>query len=94
MMRLYWARNDGMTGHVWLSPEHLRELAREMDERGMSSAVSLGELAPGATLPPGAVDAALRRAVREPRAITDAKLWRDWLAFLEGAAENGGLVVQ
>jgi hypothetical protein len=93
-MRLYWARNDGMTGHVWLSPEHMRELGREMDEQGMSRAIGLAELAPGATVPPGAVDAALRRASREPKVTEDAKLWADWLAFLEGAAENGGLVVQ
>jgi hypothetical protein len=93
-MRLYWARNDGMTGHVWLSPEHMRELGREMDEQGMSRAIALGELAAGAQVPPGAVDAALRRASTEPRVLADAKLWADWLAFLEGAAENGGLVVQ
>jgi hypothetical protein len=83
-----------MTGHVWLSPEHTGELAREMDEQGMSRAIALTELGPGAKVPPGAVDAVLRRASPEPRVITDAKLWSDWLAFLDGAAENGGLVVQ
>jgi hypothetical protein len=93
-MRLYWARNDGMTGHVWLSPEHIRELAREMDEQGMSRAIALEELAAGARVPPGALDAALRRAAKEPRLLADTKLWADWLTFLEGAAENGGLIVQ
>jgi hypothetical protein len=29
-----------------------------------------------------------------PMTLDDAKLWEDWLRFLQGAAENGGLVVQ
>lgn len=89
-MRLYWLNNDGMSGHVWLSPQHVEALAGEMSEQGM--ALSL-ELEPGARVAPGAVDAALARASREPRALEDVKLWQDWLAFLEGAAANGGLVV-
>jgi hypothetical protein len=45
-------------------------------------------------VPPGAVDFALSRAEREPRTLADGKLWSDWLAFLEGAAENGGIAVR
>ncbi|MGH3031518.1 MAG: hypothetical protein ACRDNE_12300 [Gaiellaceae bacterium] len=91
-MRIYWARNDGMSGHVWLSPQHVEALAGEMAEQGIK--LALADLEPGARVPPGAVDAALARASREPRALDDAKLWQDWLAFLEGAAENGGLVIE
>jgi hypothetical protein len=89
-VRLYWAQNDGMSGHVWLSPQHVSELEREMAEQGIK--LPLAELGPGERVPAGAVDAALARAAREPRVVDDEKLWRDWLAFLEGAAENGGLV--
>lgn len=93
-MRLYWARNDGIGGHVWLSPQHVQELAREMDEQGMGGWFSLAELEPGARVPPGQIDLALVKASTEPRAIEDGKLWRDWLAFLHGAVDNGGLVVR
>ena len=90
-MRLYWLSNDGMSGHVWLSPQHVAALAGEMSEQGIR--LSLAELEPGTQVPPGAVDAALARASAEPRSLDDVKLWQDWLAFLAGAAENGGLVV-
>jgi hypothetical protein len=90
-VRLYWLKNDGLSGHVWLSPQHVEALAGEMAEQGIE--LALEELEPGARVPPGAVNAALARASGEPRALDDVKLWRDWLAFLEGAAENGGLVV-
>lgn len=91
-MRLYWLNNDGLAGHVWLSPQHIEELSREMSEQGMK--LALAELEVGARVPPGAVDAALEQASAEPRVIQDERLWRDWLAFLEGAVERGGLLVR
>ena len=94
MIDLYWARNDGIGGHVWLSAQHLQELSREMAEQGMGRALDLSGLGPGARVAPGAVDAALTQASPEPHVLDDATLWRDWLAFLEGAAENGGLVIR
>ena len=45
-------------------------------------------------IPPGQIDLALAKASPEPKTLDDAKLWEDWLRFLQGAAENGGLVVQ
>lgn len=94
MLRLYWARNDGMGGHVFLGLDDLRALAAEMAEQGMTGWVALEQLEPGAHVPPGAVDFALSQASPEPSALGDPKLWRDWLAFLAGAAENGGFVVR
>ena len=32
MLRLYWARNDGMTGHVFLGPREHDALAAEMED--------------------------------------------------------------
>ena len=93
-MRLYWARNDGMTGHVFLGPVERFVLDREMTAQGMSGWLDPDILKPGARIPPGQIDLALAKASAEPRAIEDAKLWRDWLTFLTGAVENGGLVVQ
>ena len=93
MLRLYWARNDGMGGHVFLGVEDLERLAAEMNEQGMTGWLSLDRLEPGATIPPGAVDFALSRASPEPKTLDDPKLWEDWLGFLAGAAENGGIVV-
>lgn len=94
MLRLYWARNDGLGGHVFLGLEDLERLAGEMKEQGMTGWLSLDRLEPGATIPPGAVDFALSQASPEPKTLDDPKLWEDWLRFLQGAAENGGLVVQ
>ena len=94
MLRLYWARNDGIGGHVFLGLDDLRALAAEMAEQGMTGWVALEELEPGRHVPPGAVDFALSQASPEPSVLADAKLWRDWLAFLAGAAENGGILVR
>jgi hypothetical protein len=94
MLRLYWARNDGMGGHVFLGLDDLRALAAEMAEQGMTGWVALERLEPGQHVPPGAVDFALSHASSEPSVLADAKLWRDWLAFLAGAAENGGILVR
>jgi hypothetical protein len=94
MLRLYWARNDGIGGHVFLGLADLERLAAEMAEQGMTGWLSLDRLQPGTTIPPGAVDFALSQASPEPRTFEDAKLWDDWLAFLAGAAENGGIVVR
>jgi hypothetical protein len=94
MLRLYWARNDGIGGHVFLGLADLERLAAEMAEQGMTGWLSLDRLEPGTTVPPGAVDFALSQASPEPRTFEDAKFWDDWLAFLAGAAENGGIVVR
>jgi hypothetical protein len=94
MLRLYWARNDGMGGHVFLGLDDLRALAAEMAEQSMTGWVALERLEPGDHVPPGAVDFALSQASPEPSVLGDAKLWRDWLAFLTGAAENGGILVR
>jgi hypothetical protein len=93
MLRLYWARNDGLGGHVFLGVEDLERLAAEMNEQGMRGWLALARLEPGATIPPGAVDLALSQASPEPKTLDDPKLWEDWLGFLAGAAENGGIVV-
>jgi hypothetical protein len=82
-----------MGGHVFLGLDDLARLAAEMNEQGMTGWLTLDRLQPGTTIPPGAVDFALSRATPEAKRIDDQKLWEDWLAFLAGAAENGGIVV-
>lgn len=89
MIRLYWAHNDGMSGHVFLDPADIELLREEMLLQG----VMLPPLEPGARVPADEVESALRSAEPEPIALGDEKLWSDWLRFLEGAAEHGGLVV-
>lgn len=93
-VRLYWARNDGMSGHVFLSPIELSELKREMEAQGMGGWLSVDRFVPGARIPPGQIDLALTKASPQARTLDDAKLWSDWLVFLRGAVENGGLKVQ
>jgi hypothetical protein len=93
-VRLYWARNDGMSGHVFLSPREISDLAREMEAQGMEGWLAPDNVVPGARIPPGQIDLALAKASPEPRTLDDAKLWGDWLGFLAGAVENGGVVVR
>jgi hypothetical protein len=88
-LRLYWARNDGMSGHVFLAEQERAALEQEMVLQGMD----FPGLEPGIHVTFTEVDAALANAVEEPIAI-DTKLWRDWLLFLQGASVNGGLLVR
>jgi hypothetical protein len=88
-VRLYWARNDGMSGHVFLDPLDRSAVEREMDLQGMG----LPRLEPGIHITVTEVDAALGSAAPEPISL-DPKLWSDWLRFLEGASVNGGLLVR
>jgi hypothetical protein len=90
MLRLYWARNDGMSGHVFLDPVDVELLRQEMVLQG----VLLPRLEPGVHITATEVDAALESAAAEPIGLGDRKLWADWLAFLQGASVNGGLLVR
>jgi hypothetical protein len=92
--RLYWARNDGLTGHVWLSESDRAALAREMVLQGMSAfPVATFERGERMQVTVGEIEEALSAAAAAP-VSADERLWRDWLAFLTGAIENGGLLVR
>jgi hypothetical protein len=84
MLRLYWARNDGLEGHVFLGLADLERLAAEMNEQGMTGWVSLDRLTPGTTIPAGAVDFALSQASPEPRTLDDASSGRTGSASWPG----------
>jgi hypothetical protein len=88
----YWTHNDGMSGHVWLSDGDLRALVDEMLVQGMPW--PLERLEGRSTIAADEVEAILEPAEPQPRMLPDAKLWLDWLHFLEGAAANGGLLVR
>jgi hypothetical protein len=88
-VRLYWARNDGMTGHVFLDPLDRGAIEREMDLQGLG----FPRLEPGIHVTITEVDAALEAAAQDPISV-DERLWADWLRFLEGASANGGLLAR
>ena len=88
----YWARNDGLTGHVWLSDGDLRALTDEMLVQGMPWPVE--RVAAEGTIAADELEAVLDPASPEPKVLQDARLWLDWLRFLEGAVANGGLLVR
>jgi hypothetical protein len=88
-LRLYWARNDGMTGHVFLTPLDRSALEREMILQGMG----LPELKSGMHVTVTEIDLALANAAPDPISV-EPRLWGDWLRFLEGASVNGGLLVR
>ena len=83
-----------MGGHVFLGLDDLEQLMEEMAAQGMSGWLQLDRLEPGTLVPPGADDFALSQASPETKVLADEKLWHDWLAFLQGAAENGGVAVR
>jgi hypothetical protein len=88
----YWAWNDGMSGHVWLSDRDLRALVDEMLVQGVPWPSE--RLDGDSSIAPDEVEAILANVEPEPKLIPDAKLWLDWLRFLEGAAVNGGVLVR
>jgi hypothetical protein len=89
-VRLYWARNDGMSGHVFLDPLDVDRLRQEMVLQGMP----FPKLRAGMHVTATEVDDALESATPDPISLGDPKLWSDWLAFLEGASVNGGVLVR
>jgi hypothetical protein len=88
----YWAHNDGMSGHVWLSDRDLRAIVDEMLVQGMPW--PLERLDGDSAIAADEVEAVIDSAESKPRMMADDKLWLDWLRFLEGAAVNGGLLVR
>ena len=105
-VNLWWAENDGMSGHVWLGAGELLALGGEMLAQGMAHeggreaagvGIPLAELAPRGQegrVSVAEVEHALDAASPEPFTLDDSKLWADWLRFLEGAAGHGGIVVR
>ncbi len=93
--RLYWRRNDGVSGHVWLSAEDMDALAGEMALQGMPWP---GDRLPGpgtdAVVGAAEVEETIASARETPLSLADGQLWIDWLVFLEGAIENGGLLIR
>jgi hypothetical protein len=78
-----------MSGHVFLDPLDVERIREEMVLQG----VEMPRLEPGVHITATEVDTALVAAAPEPIAL-DARLWADWLRFLEGASVNGGLLVR
>lgn len=99
-LNLWWAANDGIGGHVFLGSSELVALGQEMLVQGMAwsgdepgDGIPLGNLRPGERLAVAQIEEALAVALPSPRTLADRDLWRDWLDYLEGAAEHGGIVV-
>ncbi len=90
----YWVRNDGIGGHVWLSDDDLRALMDEMLVQALPWPAERLSTGGSSLIAAEEVEALLDRASPTPRLLSDAKLWNDWLAFLEGAAQNGGILVR
>jgi hypothetical protein len=87
-INLWWARNDGMSGHAWLSADDMRALVEEMRAQGVEWDTRRQEVSADD------VDQALGELASAPWTYVEPKLWADWLAFLAGARENGGIVIR
>jgi hypothetical protein len=88
----YWAHNDGMGGHIWLSEGDVRALVDEMLVQAIPWPVERFE--GDSSIAVDELEAVIEAADPRPRVMPDARLWLDWLRFLEGAAVNGGLLVR
>jgi len=77
---------------VWISDGDLRALTDEMLVQGMPWPVE--RVAAEGTIAADELEAVLDPASPEPKVLQDARLWLDWLRFLEGAVANGGLLVR
>ena len=98
-LNLWWRQNDGIGGHVFLGSSQLVQLEEEMHAQGMAwrgsddgFGIPLHRLVPGQAVSVAEIDEALAVASPAPQTLADYDLWRDWLDFLEGAAEHGGIV--
>lgn len=99
---VWWQRHDGLGGHVFLRNEQMAALREEMVAQRMVCGREGGRGIPLHKLEtprdwyvsPLELEEALEAAAPEARALEDASLWGDWLAFLEGAAQHGGLRVR
>jgi hypothetical protein len=102
VFHLWHQRHDGMSGHVFLLEPQMRDLRDELVRQGMVCGAEGGRGIPIHKLEtprdwfvsPLELEEALEVAAPEPVAMDDAKLWQDFLAFLSGAAERGGLRVK
>lgn len=93
--RLWWRWNDGMAGHVWLSAEDAERLAAEMALQGCGGlAERILSVEDEVTIKPQDITEALESVSPEPIGPADPALWHDWVRFLEGAEERGGLLVR
>ena len=99
---VWWDRHDGMRGHVWLQNSQMQALRAEMlaqgmvhgDQGGLGMPLTKFETAENWFVSPLEIDEALQRASRDPQVIEDVRLWQDWLGFLEGASQHGGVRIK
>jgi hypothetical protein len=99
---LWWQRHEGIGGHVYLHNDQMAALREEMLAQGMLCGAEGGpgiastklELPRDQFISPIEIDEALAVASPEPRSLADVRLWKDFLDFLHGAAEHGGLRVK
>lgn len=100
-LNLWWTANDGIGGHVFVGPSELVALGEEMLAQGMAwsgdepgDGIPLAKLRPGERIAVAEIEEALAVAAPSPRTLAGRDLWRDWLYYLEGAVEHGGIVAR
>jgi hypothetical protein len=102
VFHLWHERHDGISGHVFLLEQQMLELREELAAQGMACGREGGRGIPLHKLetpenwfvPAMEIEEALEVALPEPVTMNDARLWQDFLVFLEGAVERGGLRVK
>lgn len=99
---LWWQRHDGIGGHAFLLNDQMAAIRDEMvaqgmvcgDEGGRGIPLSKLQVPQDEFVSPIEIEEALEAAVPEPSTLGDERLWHDFLAFLEGAVERGGMRVK
>lgn len=99
---LWWQRQDGIGGHVFLLNDQMAALRDELvaqgmvcgDEGGRGIPLSKLQVPRDQLVSPIELEEALDVASPEPSTVADARLWQEFLVFLEGAAGHGGLRIK
>jgi hypothetical protein len=99
---LWWQRQDGIGGHVFLRNEQMAALRDELVAQGMVCGDAGGrgirlsklQVPRNQFVSPIELEEALEVATPAPSTLADPRLWHDFLAFLEGAAGHGGLRIK
>lgn len=99
---LWWQRQDGIGGHIFLLNDQMAALRDELVAQGMVCGDEGGRGIPLSKLQAPRnqfvssieLEEALETASPEPSTFEDGRLWQEFLAFLEGAAERGGLRIK
>ncbi len=83
-----------LQGMAWQQDPAGAQAASPARRAGRGIAVSKLLARGGAVVTPQEIEEAMEVAGPEPLTLPEPKLWHDWISFLDGARQNGGILVR